>query len=114
MEKNAVYNGKVSALGTEGEGIVNYEGTTAFVPFCLVGEDVDFKALKVKGGIAYGKVEKINLKSSDRVDAPCPVFDRCGGCDIQHMNYAAQLEFKKQTVSAALKKIGGKIGRAHV
>ena len=107
MEKNAVYNGKVSALGTEGEGIINYEGTTAFVPFCLVGEDVDFKALKVKGGIAYGKAEKINLKSGDRVDAPCPVFDRCGGCNIQHMNYAAQLEFKKQTVSAALKKIGG-------
>lgn len=107
MEKNGIYKGVVSGLGTDGEGIIRINGTTAFVPFCLVGEEVSFKALKVKGNIAYGKVDKVLSPSPDRVVAPCPVFAKCGGCDIQHMNYSAQLAFKRDSVSAALKKIGG-------
>ena len=107
MQKNCVCEGEVLALGTEGEGIIKSEGTTAFVPFCLVGEKVRFKALKVKGNIAYGKVEEILSASPDRVEPPCPVFKKCGGCDIQHMNYAAQLIFKKNLVEGALRKLGG-------
>ncbi|MDE7083423.1 MAG: 23S rRNA (uracil(1939)-C(5))-methyltransferase RlmD [Clostridia bacterium] len=107
MEKNGIYEGTVTALGTDGEGIINIEGTTAFVPFCLVGEKISFKALKVKGNIAYGKIEKVLKAAPERVNAPCPVFAKCGGCDIQHMNYAAQLAFKRDTVAAALRKIGG-------
>jgi len=107
MQKNETYEGLVQGLGTEGEGIVNVDGTTAFVPFCLAGEKVKFKALKVKGNIAYGKLEKVLTPSYQRVNAPCPVFERCGGCDIQHMSYAAQLGFKKSAVENALRKIGG-------
>ena len=107
MEKNEVHTGKVISLGTEGEGIINSEGTTVFVPFCLVGEKVSFKVLKVKGNIAYGKLEKILTPSKERTEAPCPVFKKCGGCSLQHMNYSAQAEFKKQTVARALQKIGG-------
>ena len=107
MQKNGVYTGKVISLGTEGEGIINLEGTTIFVPFCLVGEEVSFKALKVKGNIAYGKLESILTPSPDRVEAPCPVFKKCGGCSLQHMSYGAQVDFKRQTVERALLKIGG-------
>ena len=107
MEKNGVYTGKVISLGTEGEGIISIEGTTVFVPFCLVGEEVCFKVLKVKGNIAYGKIEKIVTPSKDRVEAPCPVFKKCGGCGLQHMNYTAQADFKRQTVARSLQKIGG-------
>ncbi len=106
MEKNGIYEGLVSGIGTEGEGIINYQGTTAFVPFCLVGERVEFKALKVKGNIAYGKLLRVLEKSPQRVEPPCPVFGKCGGCDLQHMSYLSQLEFKRKTVSAALEKIG--------
>lgn len=107
MEKNGLYQGQVAALGTDGEGIIKIDGTTAFVPFCLVGEEVTFKALKVKDDIAYGKLEKLKTKSADRVDPPCPVFCKCGGCDIQHMNYSAQLKFKQDSVQSTLWKIGG-------
>ena len=59
MEKNGIYEGCVEALSGTGEGIIKTEGATVFVPFCLTGEKVRFKALKVKDGIAYGKAEKI-------------------------------------------------------
>ncbi|MDE5721127.1 MAG: 23S rRNA (uracil(1939)-C(5))-methyltransferase RlmD [Clostridia bacterium] len=107
MVKNEEYEGLVEGLGTDGEGIVKMEGATVFVPFCLVGERVRFKALKVKGNIAYGKLIKVLSPSAQRVTPPCPVFGKCGGCDLQHASYTAQLEFKRQSVSAALKKIGG-------
>lgn len=107
MEKNKVYQGIVSGLGTEGEGIIKTEGTTAFVPFCLVSEEISFKALKVNGNVAYGKIEKIISPSPERVVPPCPVFGKCGGCDLQHMSYLSQLAFKRQTVKTALLKIGG-------
>ena len=55
MKKNDIHTGTVSGYGTDGEGIINVEGTTAFVPFCLDGEEVSFKVLKAKDNIAYGK-----------------------------------------------------------
>ncbi len=107
MQKNSIYEGAVEALGTDGEGIIKSEGTTAFVPFCLVGEMVKFKALKVNGNIAYGKLEEVLTPAYSRVNPPCPVFGKCGGCAIQHMDYAEQLVFKRQTVQNSLFKIGG-------
>ena len=107
VQKNSVCEGEVCALGTEGEGIIKLEGTTAFVPFCLVCERVRFKVLKVKGNVSYGKVEEILSTSPERVQPPCPVFKKCGGCDIQHMNYDAQLAFKRGLVEGALRKLGG-------
>ena len=109
IEKNKVYSGEVLAYGTEGEGIIKAEGTTAFVPFCLIGESVKFKALKVNkdGSVAYGKLEEILMSSPQRVQPPCPVFTKCGGCNLQHMSYTGQLEFKRGLVENALKKIGG-------
>lgn len=94
-------------MGSDGEGIIKCDGTTAFVPFCLVGERVSYKILKCKDNIAYGKTERIISPSAERVTPPCPVFGKCGGCDLQHMNYPAQLAFKRDSVDANLRKIGG-------
>ena len=107
MEKNGIYEGTVEGLGSDGEGIIKYEGATVFVPFCLVGEKVLFKALKVKGNVAYGKLEKVLNAAYPRINPPCPVFYRCGGCDLQHMEYASQLAFKRESVKGTLFKIGG-------
>ena len=107
MQKNQEYEGLVSGLGTEGEGIIHTEGATVFVPFCLNGEKVKFKVLKSKDSIAYGKLTEIVTPSMERVEPVCGVFKKCGGCDIQHMSYSAQLAFKRESVKSALKKIGG-------
>lgn len=94
------------SLGSEGEGIVKAEGITFFVPLCLKGEKVQVKALKIKGNIGYGKAEKILSASPYRAEPRCPVFGKCGGCNLQHMSYSYQLEFKRKLVEDCLKKIG--------
>lgn len=107
MEKNCDYSGTVVALGTEGEGIIRVDGTTVFVPFSLVGEKVTFTVQKVKGNVAYGKLKTIEDKACMRVEPRCSVFEKCGGCTLQHMSYGAQSEFKREQVARALEKIGG-------
>ncbi|MGN0805942.1 MAG: 23S rRNA (uracil-5-)-methyltransferase RumA, partial [Candidatus Coproplasma sp.] len=104
MEKNLEYTGDVLSLGSEGEGVINCGGITAFVPQCLPGERVSFKALKVSGGVAYGKLTEVHTLSKDRALPVCDNFGRCGGCQLQHMNYALQLSFKRQSVENCLRK----------
>lgn len=107
MQKNEVFEGLVEGLGTNGEGIIKCGGTTAFVPFCLVGERVRFKVVKADKNCVYGKLESVLNAAYPRVNPPCPVFFKCGGCDLQHMNYAAQLQFKRELVARSLFKTGG-------
>ncbi|MGN0804409.1 MAG: 23S rRNA (uracil(1939)-C(5))-methyltransferase RlmD [Candidatus Coproplasma sp.] len=107
MEKNKEYIGEVLSLGSEGEGVINCNGTTVFVPFCLPQESVSFKVLKTTGSVAYGKLTEVHELSEKRAIAECPNFGKCGGCQLQHMDYELQLDFKRQHVESCLKKIGG-------
>ena len=106
MNKNESYHGVVAYLGSEGEGVINLTEGRAFVPGCISGEEVSFTALKVRGDVAYGKLNEVITPSPDRVTPPCPVFLKCGGCQLQHMSYPAQLKFKGQLVQNCLKKLG--------
>lgn len=107
IEKNDSICAVTDAVGTNGEGIIRHEGVTFFVPACLPGEKVRFKVLKIKGNIGYGKVEEILTPAEERVRPKCPVFSRCGGCCLQHLEYHAQLQHKSKTVKDALRKIAG-------
>ena len=106
MKKNESFIDTVISLGSSGEGIIRHEGVTFFVPGCLPQEKVRVKVLKVKDGVGYGKKEEVLTPSSDRVEPKCSVYEKCGGCQLQHLSYAAQLSFKRQTVESCLKKIG--------
>lgn len=107
MTKNQIVCGVAEGLGSNGEGVFRHEGITFFVPYCLPGEKVEFSVLKVKGNIGYGKVQEVLAPAEERVRPKCPVFFRCGGCQLQHVDYERQLEFKQKVVADALKKIGG-------
>lgn len=106
MKKNEVY--KLSALGygTEGEGVCRAD-CTVFVPNLMEGEEALVKILSVKGNVAYGKVEELISPSPCRVRPVCPVFLKCGGCQLQHMDYNSQLMFKRGQVKGTLSKVGG-------
>lgn len=107
IQKNDSICAVTESVGTNGEGVIRHEGVTFFVPACLPGERVRFKVLKIKGNIGYGKVEEILTPAEERVREKCPVYSRCGGCCLQHLEYSAQLTHKSFVVKEALRKIGG-------
>ena len=107
IKKNDILTGTVQSFGSDGEGVLRMEDYVFFVPYALPGEKISFRVLKIQGKIGYGKVEEIFVSSPDRVSPVCPVFHTCGGCGLQHMNYALQTEYKREKVKNALLKIGG-------
>ena len=107
IEKNDIICAVTEGIGSNGEGIIKHEGITFFVPACLPGEKVRFRVLKIKGNIGYGKAEEILTPAEERVREKCPVFSKCGGCCLQHLDYPAQLTHKSNVVKDAVRKIAG-------
>lgn len=94
------------ALTEQGEGIARYKGFTVMVPDFLPGEEAKVHIVQVKTHYAYGKVQQRLTDSADRVVPTCPLYGKCGGCQISHMSYEAQLRFKRDKVSHCLTRIG--------
>ncbi len=107
MKKNEERVGVVSAMGSNGEGIIKQDGTVVFLSYALTGEKVKYKVLKVSSKCAYGKVLEIYSPAETRERAICPVFGKCGGCQLQHIRYANQLKIKEENVATCFKKIAG-------
>ncbi|MHB1629411.1 MAG: 23S rRNA (uracil(1939)-C(5))-methyltransferase RlmD [Bacilli bacterium] len=96
----------VERLGYRGEGVARHEGVAVFVEGVLPGERAAVRIVRVARSHAFAKALRIVDAASDRVAAPCPVFGLCGGCQVQHLSYEAQLRFKRQVVTDALQRIG--------
>ncbi|GGD88162.1 23S rRNA (uracil(1939)-C(5))-methyltransferase RlmD [Paenibacillus nasutitermitis] len=96
----------IIGLTHEGEGVGRADGFTLFIQGALPGERVRAKVLKVKKQYGYAKLQELLAVSPDRVEAPCPIYKQCGGCQLQHMDYAAQLRWKRQHVVDNLERIG--------
>lgn len=96
----------IIGMNHDGEGVGRVEGFTLFVPGALPGEKVRVKVLKTKKQYGYAKLLEIMQASPDRTAAPCAIYDQCGGCQIQHMSYEAQLSWKRQHVVDVLERIG--------
>lgn len=107
VEKNKLYEITITDIGTNGEGIGKINDFVIFVPEAITGDQLEVKILKVKKNLAYGKIEKILSPSSRRSEVTCEVARKCGGCQLQHMSYEAQLEWKQSKVYNALTRIGG-------
>lgn len=98
IQKNEVVEGKVIDLTHEGHGVVKLDRYPIFVPNALINETIEFKVIKVKKNFAIGKLIEIKKESEERVEPPCVYYHKCGGCQLQHMTYQAQLNMKKEQV----------------
>ena len=107
MRKNDELIGNVSAIGSNMEGIVRIENTVCFVPYALVGEKIKFKVLKVTKNIAFCKLLEVLTPAEERVRPRCKVYEKCGGCQLQHLRYKDQLKLKTELVFDCLRKIAG-------
>ena len=97
---------KITSLGSSGEGVGKYENFTVFVKGALVGETVRTQITLVKKTYAIGKLLEVLEAAKTRVQPKCPVYEQCGGCQLQHLSYEGQLDMKRQQVRDALARIG--------
>ena len=88
-----------SGLREDGKGIVRIGGRETAVSGLLPGETASFEEER-SGSRVITRLVRIEEASKDRVQAPCPVFDRCGGCQLQHLSYEGQLGFKQKAVES--------------
>lgn len=88
-----------------GLGLAHAEGKTIMVALAAPGDRLRVRIDKVKGSVSFASIEEVIEPSPARIDPPCPYFGRCGGCDFQQMNYAAQLGAKVEIIKDCLHRI---------
>lgn len=96
----------ITGLSSDGKGIGRHEGVAVFVPGTLPGEEVSITVQQVKKSFATGRLKSVLKPSKERVEPRCPVYDQCGGCQLQHISYQGELREKQQQVKDALERIG--------
>ena len=106
MKKNDVVTVEVTDIGIGGEGIGKVDGYTLFIKDAVIGDTVEVKVMKAKKNYGYARLMRIVKESAFRVSARCPEARRCGGCQIQEMDYRKQLEFKNTKVRNNLIRLG--------
>ena len=92
------------AFGGEGVGRVN--DFVVFVPFVLVGEAVEVEIIELKKHFARAKLLRVEKPSSERAEPACRYFGKCGGCQYQHVEYAAQLRLKQKQIADLFERVG--------
>jgi tRNA (uracil-5-)-methyltransferase len=94
----------IKRLGINGEGVGYFKKQVVFVPGALPGEEVVVEATNIHPKYAEAKIKKIRKRSPYRVVPKCPVYEQCGGCQLQHLDYEAQLREKRDIVIQALER----------
>ncbi len=107
IKKNDIIEVVIVDQDDSGNGIGKLDGFPLFVRHAITGDRVRAVITKLKKSYGYAKTLKVIEPSPVRRDAPCAECRRCGGCQLQEMEYGAQLEFKRKKVQACLSRIGG-------
>ncbi|UTH13409.1 23S rRNA (uracil(1939)-C(5))-methyltransferase RlmD [Macrococcus equipercicus] len=105
MNKNDILTGHVIDYTHEGNGVIKFDGYPIFVPNTVKGEKVTVKVIKMSKGFGIGRLVSIVEESPDRVTPPCIYYYQCGGCNIQHLSYDAQLQMKEEQVRNLIRKM---------
>lgn len=107
LEKNQIVEVEIVDLTHEGQGVAKLDGFVFFVDNALPGERIKMKILKLKKNVGFGKVEEWLSFSADRNQDLDLTYLRTGIADLGHLNYPAQLAFKRKQVETSLRKIAG-------
>jgi len=89
-----------------GAAVAREDGKVWLVSYALPGEVVEAEPRGRQGGVAVARTTRVIESSPHRVEAPCPYFGECGGCQLQHAAYDHQLELKRQVVEEAWSRAG--------
>lgn len=105
--KDDIITLRIDDMGIDGEGVGKMDGFPFFVKDAVIGDLVEAKVMKVKKGYAYARLIQVIEPSADRTEPRCPYHKQCGGCQIQALDYPAQLAYKENKVRNNLMRIGG-------
>ncbi|MBH1940760.1 23S rRNA (uracil(1939)-C(5))-methyltransferase RlmD [Mobilitalea sibirica] len=107
VKKNDQVEVTIEDIGSDGEGIGKYKGYTLFIKDTVVGDKALVKVMKTGKTYGYARLVELITPSGSRIQPRCPIADKCGGCQLQHMDYKKQLEYKENKVRNCLTRIGG-------
>lgn len=106
VKKNDRVTVYIEDLTHDGNGVGKVDGYPLFIQGALPEETVEVHVLKTLKNYGFAKVVDIKEASPNRVEAPCIYFDKCGGCQLQHLTYEGQLAWKENMVRNVMKRIG--------
>lgn len=103
----AVVSVSIESIAAGGDGVGRKEGLVVFVPRTAPG-DLVTAHISGRGHFARGTLRSVVTPSPVRIDSPCQHYtrDKCGGCQLQHMTYDAQLAAKQMIIRDSLQRIG--------
>ena len=101
-----IVEAEVIDLSHDGRGVTEVAGRRVFVSGALPSERVLLRTRKRRRRFQEAELVEIVEPATTRVEPACPWFGTCGGCALQHLDYAAELKFKQQVVAEALSRIG--------
>ncbi|HHU23686.1 MAG: 23S rRNA (uracil(1939)-C(5))-methyltransferase RlmD [Bacilli bacterium] len=105
LNKNQEILLSIKRIGINGEGIGYYKRLAVFVPGAIPGEEVVVRITEVFEKYANAQMLRFKKEPSpQRITPPCPYYDKCGGCQMQHISYDEQLRIKKDLVMAAFER----------
>ena len=108
LQKNQILTLRIERLSSDGSGVAHSaDGEAVFVPGTAPGDEARVHIVKDCGRYAFGILDELLTPSPDRVPVDCLVAGPCGGCSLRHLDYAAELRAKQESVLDAFRRIGG-------
>ena len=108
LQKNQILTLRIERLSSDGSGVAHSaDGEAVFVPGTAPGDEARVRIVKDCGRYAFGILDELLTPSPDRIPVDCPVAGPCGGCSLRHLDYAAELRAKQESVLDAFRRIGG-------
>ena len=94
----------INRLDDFGRGITFVDGKICFVNNALIDEEIDLEVTCENAKYFEGITKNVIKESNNRVTPLCKYYNLCGGCNVMHMNYEAELDFNKKKVERILKR----------
>lgn len=105
MQQKRLVPFEISSMDSLGQGVSKLSEKVTFIPKTTVGDKGTAVIMSEKKGVAFARLENLEVKSSLRTPPPCVHFDQCPSCHYQHVSYEQELKFKQENFQKLFRKL---------